>query len=302
MSRYLALVLLALSASVLAAPAELPSTPAIPDTTTVTRPILGERSNGKVYSPNTLHKRDLEYPTSTQDCQVPQGSTTRSYTREGQQYSEDCLSRLALSVPFENRQSCRNTGAEARGYDEECLFKKAFDEDWKFDLEKAKEEELAYRSNNPSVASSDAWRTSFPTKVSDCVVVVKVKVIVAGEEKEKESDWSPYSLTPDGKTLDNECMARLALAAGITLTAETCPSLEIPIRDIALAADLAASVGDLAAVAVDLNVLLALSTGCLLEAILRIVARLGLDVQIANDPLGTVVRLITGLLATLLRG
>jgi len=157
---------LALSASsVLAAPAEIPVVPPItvpgtsPVTVPITGPVLGDRPGGTVYSPNTLHKRDWQYPTSIKDCHVSQVSdhaTTLSYTHEGQEYSEECLSHLALYVPFEKRESCRTTGTDAHGHDKECLFKKAFDEDWKFDLDKAKEAEVTYRSAN-SVASSDAW-------------------------------------------------------------------------------------------------------------------------------------------------
>ena len=254
MSRYLAFVLLALSAtSVLAAPAELPAV-TVPDLSAITEPIVG-RSNNKVYSPNTLHKRDWEYPSSTKDCrisEVPEDSTTLSYTHDGVEYSEECLTRLALSVPFEDRKSCRTTGHEARGYDEECLFKKAFDEDWKFDLEKEKEEELAWRAAHPSVPSSDHWRTHYPESVGDCKFKLEIEGELkiedgdkekdekekgkrAGEEKEvkgKKKDatktsealdgWKPYSVAPNGDKFDNECIVRLVIRLKIVIDIGKC--------------------------------------------------------------------------------
>lgn len=228
MSRYLAFVLLALSASVLAAPAELPPTPAvpaelppmpaIPDTPDVARQFLGERSNGKVYSPSTLHKRDYIYPGSTGDChlsEVSKGSTTRPYTHRGQAYSEQCLSHLALLVPSEKRDSCRTTGANSHGYNEACLFKKAFEEDWKFDMAKAKADELAYRSAHPTATASDAWRYYFPTTILDCSVPRERAV-------RSSSGWSAYTITPDAVILDNVCIARLLIVARVTVTVGTC--------------------------------------------------------------------------------
>ena len=256
MSRYLAFVLLALSAtSVLAAPAELPAVN-IPDVSDITDSIVA-RSNGKVYSPNTLHKRDWEYPSSTKDCrisEVPEDSTTLSYTHDGVEYSEECLTHLALSVPFEDRKACRTTGPDAHGYDEECLFKKAFDEDWKYDLEKAKEEELAWRAENPSVPSSDHWRTQYPNSVGDCLFDIelegeleivdgekekdeKEKGKRAGEQKEvkgkkkdttKTSDgldgWKPYTVAPTGEKFDDECLVRLVIRLKIVIDLGSCPA------------------------------------------------------------------------------
>lgn len=228
MSRYLAFVLLALSASVLAAPAELPPTPAvpaelppmpaIPDAPDVARQFLGERSNAKVYSPSTLHKRDYLYPSSTGDCrlsEVPKGSTTRPYTHRGQAYSVQCLGHLALLVPSEKRDSCSTTGANPRSYNEECLFKKAFDEDWKFDMEKAKADELAYRSAHPTAAASDAWRYYFPTTILDCSVP-RERVV------RSSNGWTGYTITPDAVILDNICIARLLTVARVTVTVGTC--------------------------------------------------------------------------------
>lgn len=325
MSRYLAFVFLALSAtSVLAAPAELPAIPAIPDTTTITQPVVGPRSNGKVYSPNTLRKRDWQYPTSTNDCrlsEVPEDSTTLSYTHDGQEYSEECLTRLALSVPFENRESCRATGADARGYDEECLFKKAFDEDWKFDVEKAKEDELAWRAANPSASSSDAWRRQFPTAISDCIVVdidvrISEKREVVGKNEEKVvkggkkgttkssdamSGWSPYSVAPTGETLENDCLVRLLINAEIDLDLGTCTVEEAPRR----AADTRVPLfgrptTELAApqdtLAVAISIIAALRLGCLLEIVARIIVALGIEVRIAGDP---ILGLAAGILALL---
>jgi len=259
MSRYLAFVLLALSAtSVLAAPAELPAV-SIPDLSAITEPIAG-RSNGKVYSPNSVHKRDWEYPSSTKDCrlsEVPEDSTTLSYTHDNVEYSEECLTRLALSVPFEDRKSCRTTGPHAHGYDEQCLFKKAFDEDWKFDLDEAKEEELAWRAANPSVPSSDHWRTHYPESAGDCVFKIKLegelkiedgekekdekekekeKEKRAGEEKEvkgKKKDssktseldgWKPYTVAPNGEKFDDECLVRLVISLKIVIDLGKCPA------------------------------------------------------------------------------
>ena len=354
MSRYLAFVFLALSASsVLAAPAEipqlpnaatiagpllgaraeLPSLPSIPDTTTITQPlvgpraeipqlpalsdattvvepVLGARSNGKVYSPNTLRKRDWQYPESTKDCrssEVPKDSASLSYTHEGQEYSEECLTHLALSVPPEYRESCRTTGVDARGYDEECLFKKAFDEDWKFDMEKAKKDELAWRSANTPASSSDAWRTLFPNTISDCLVTVTIG-------KRATDGWSPYTVLPTGETLENDCLVRLILGTEIVLDLGICASVEVPeLSADLLSLDLTALITlfgrsttelatrqESATVAVAVSVLAALRSGCLLGVVARIIATLGIDVRIAGDPLNTVVALVTGLLAILL--
>jgi len=201
------------------APAELPQMPSIPDMSTITRPALGERSNGKVY-PTTLGKRDWQYPTSTKDClmsEVPDKSKTLSYTHDGQEYSQDCLTRLAFLVPSEDRKSCRTTGVDARGYEEECLFKKAFDDDWKFDVEKAKEDELAWRSANPTSSSSDAWRKKFPNAIADCRVDPRSQ---SGSER---SGWNPYSIVPEsGDTLDDDCLSSLFISVGVVLDLNTC--------------------------------------------------------------------------------
>ena len=307
MSRYLALVLLALSASVLAAPAEVPQIPSLPDTTTVTRPIFGERSNDKVHSPSTLHKRDYLYPTSTEDCrssEVPKGYATHPYTHNGQTYSEECLTQLALSVPPENRQSCRTAGDNARGYDEECLFKKAFDENWKFDLEKAKKDELAYRSAHPSAGPSDTWRSYFPSALSDCGVP-KEKVVDAGR-----SGWTPYTVTPEGLIFDSDCALRVLLLAKITVDLETCPARESlvgEVLDLAIAADI---IADLAivnvlglpidvAISAAVSLLVALRTGCLIAVILKIIATLGVNAQIAVGPLDLVVDVVASIVALL---
>jgi len=337
MSRYLAFVLLALSASsVLAAPAEIPVVPpvTVPDTSPVTAPVtgpvLGDRSGATVYSPNTLHKRDWKYPTSTKDCHVSQVSdpaTTLSYTHEGQEYSEECLSHLALSVPFEKRESCRTTGTDAHGYDKECLFKKAFDEDWKIDLDKAKEAEVAYRSAN-SVASSDAWSKLYPNKISDCAVVEvtlgrrdvagkkkggEEKVVKGGKKdvtksSDATSGWSPYFVTPGGDVLEIDCILSLVLGMGITLDGETCSAVERGARQSAQSSGngllshlirpqrqptTVPATGQDDLIADIVGILEALTTDCLFDFILDLIDTLGLDAVLADDPLGT---LITDLL------
>jgi len=321
MSRYLAFVLLALSASsTLAAPAELPAMPAVPDLTGITGPTLGSRSNAP-------YKRDWQYPTSTEDCrlsEVPDKSTTPSYTHDGKEYSEECLTRLALSVPFEDRKSCRTTGANARGYDEECLFKKAFDEDWKFDLEKAKEDELAWREANPSYSSSDAWRTHYPSAVSHCFIDIELdldlELNLVGDGKKEEggkkkgtktSDgmdgWTPYSTLPSGQTVDNDCILRLVLSAKIDIDLGTCSVKETPKKEtlkgraavplIKRSTELVAPrdvVDDVVAVVV--KILTALQTGCLIEIIVTIITKLGAEVELLVGPLEAVVGLVVGLL------
>ena len=319
MSRYLAFVLLALSAtSVLAAPAEIPPLPTVPSLETVTRPVLGSRSN-KVYSPHTLHKRDSEYPASTKDCALSEDSKDPSYTHDGLKYSEDCLTRLALSVPSENRKSCRTTGAGARGYDEECLFKKAFDEDWKFDLEKAKEDELAWRAENPSHSSSEAWHLHFPIAIIDCIKV-DVDVEVDGEKEKgkgkdvtKTSDgWSPHSVTSTGETVDNDCILRLVIRAKIVIDLGTCKAdktikphsvsdVAAPVQDHGLPHLFGRSSAELATREIDvaLNILAALRLGCLIEIVEEIIKLLGLKTILLTDPLEVIVKLLASLLKTL---
>lgn len=308
------------------APAELPQAPSVPDTTTLTRPVLGERSNGKVYSSSTLRKRDWQYPTSTKDClmsEVPEKSKGFSYTYDGQEYSEECLTRLALSVPSESRMPCRATGLEARGYDEKCLFKKAFDEDWKVDVEKAKEDELAWRAAHPSSSSSDAWSKLYPAAVSDCSVAPKS---MGGMKKTAAKDvWNAYSILPSGDILENDCLLRLVLDANIILDLETCSAVErSPLLldldlDAALDLDLDAVLDlDLDAVLdlvirepsttevaapralldVVVGVIAALRTGCLLDLIIEIVLSLGIEAIIAGGPLG-VLELVFDVLAIL---
>ena len=320
MSRYLAFVLLALSAcSALAAPAELPTMPSVtvpnaaPATGPVTQPLVGSRSIDKAYSSNTLLKRDWQYPTSTKDCRSSEGPdhSTTPYTHDGQEYSKECLSRLALSVPSEKRESCHTTG---QGYDEECLFKKAFDEDWKFDMEKAKVEELAYRSAHPDVASSDAWSKQFPVKILDCVAVgvslgEKVgkgkagmggkKGMTKGSAATSASD--PFFTTPDGLVLEIECLLRLVLAIGIKLDGETCPAETKAVHSTGnrpfthLTRPHGRSTTELATRQLgDISVFLALDLGCLFALILELLEVLGLEAILANgDPLGV---FIAGLL------
>jgi hypothetical protein len=341
MSRYLAFVFLALSASsVLAAPADIPQV--IPDSVTkpvlgarapvefpappafdpapYLKPVLGERSNSKVYSENTLRKRDMDYPTSTEDCRLTESSDSFKppyYTHEGEVYSEDCLTRLALSVPSEKRESCRATGSA--GYDEDCLFKKAFEEDWKFDLEKAKEDELAWRAVNPTSTSSDAWSKQFPTSVSDCIIDLELVLeLLGGLDGKKamtkssgaKSEWSPYSVIPSGETVDNDCLLRLVLGAKIVFDLETCPAKEekvlkfldirSPAADIQLAerstTELATRADVLALV---IGVIEALSLGCLLEVIVKIILAIGIDAKIALGPLELVAELVIDVLALL---
>jgi hypothetical protein len=286
MSRYLAFVLLALSASVLAAPAELPQMPGVPDTTTVTRPVLGERSNGKVYSPIAPHKRDYLHPESTKDChlsEVSKDSTVIPYTHDGQAYSETCMTQLAFSVPPEHRESCRTTGTNARGYDEQCLFKKAFAEDWKFNMEEARRNEAAYRSLNPNAGASDFWRYYFPATIADCSVP-KDKVV-------SSRGWTPYSITPQGVVVDNECAVRLLILAEVTVTVGICSAEERLATDIVdltadITADITAVVNGLQLVDVDVDInaavslLVALRTGCILSVISRIIATIGVDVSL----------------------
>ena len=301
MSRYLALVLLALSTSVLAAPAEhprqVPPTPSPPnvDTPTVEMPTVGmpavsgpldSRSNtGKAYSPNTPYKRDSLYPTSTEDCRSSGHSTTRSYTHEGQEYSEECLSRLAFSVPPENRQSCRTTGAKARGYDQDCLFEKAFAEDWKFDVEKVKEEELAYRSAEPSGAASDSWRALFPVTVFDCLVEISV------ERREAES--GAYSIGPNGEVMATDCLVLLTLSAGLNINTEVCALVDVtvePVVTVDLDIDVDLSLLGLSATGLVTatvgSIIAAIGSGCLVQIIASIIANVGLQVRIGADPLG----------------
>ena len=337
MSRYLgAFVLLALSAtSVLAAPADIPGLPTVPNLV---------RSNNKVYSPSTLHKRDWEYPASTKDCrlsEVPKDSSTLAYTHDGVEYSEECLTRLALSVPFEDRKSCRSSGPKAIGYDEECLFKKAFEEDWKYDLEKAKQEELAWRAANPSKPSSDAWRTNHPTAVSDCIVLIELEGVleIVDGEKEKEkgkrdgegkevkgkkdatktSDaldgWSPYSVAPSGETLDNECLVRLVLGLKVVIDLGSCSadpsSAPKPhsVSEVAAPSEKHGLLGGRSStevatrrdiVGLVVSVLAALELGCLIEIIVKIIAAVGIDTKLLLGPLDIVVDLAVGLLAALL--
>lgn len=314
MSRYLTFLLLALSAtSVLAAPADIQLVPAV-DPLIV--PVVGPRSS-KVYSPNTLSKRDSQYPASTKDCLVSEHSATHSYTHDGRKYSEDCLTSLALSVPSENRKACRTTGANAHGYDEECLFKKAFDEDWKFDLEKTKEEELAWRNANPTRSSSEAWRTNFPTAINDCIIGVDVDVDVeVGGKKDvtKTSDagWSPYSVVPGSGTIDNDCLLRLVIRAEIVIDLGTCTAdgaakpkshslsdVAAPVRHHGLRSLTERSSAELATRAIDvaLNILAALRLGCLIDIVEELIALIGPDVALLLDPL---VDLVTTLLGTLL--
>jgi len=270
MSRYLAFVLLALSASTaLAAPAEIPQLPAASDATAIVEPLLGTRAEIPQLPtvpnldtvtvpllgprPSTLRKRDLEYPSSTKDClssEVSDGADA-FYTHNGQDYSEDCLTHLALSVPSEKRKSCRTTGPDAHGYDEKCLFKKALEEDWKFDVEKAKEDERAWRAANPEHSSSDVWKKTFPGAISHCITVgvdvegEKEKEKEEKEEKEKKekekekegkdpkkegssktsdetSDWKSYSLLSTGEKIDDVCVALLIIRAKIVVDLKTC--------------------------------------------------------------------------------
>ena len=309
MSRYFAFVLLALSAtSVLAAPADIP---VVPDMGSVTDPVFGPRSN-KVYSPTALHKRDLEYPTSTEDCRLSGDSTAASYTHNGVQYSQGCLSLLALSVPPEARKSCRTTGADARGYDEECLFKKAFDEDWKFDLEKAKEDERAWRAANPSRPSSDAWRTQFPTSVSDCIVVdVEAKIDLKREDA--LNGWTPYSVTSTGQTVSNDCALLLVIRAKIVVDLETCDAVKpkslsgaaVPARNHGLHSLFGRSSAELATrrdLSIDaaVSVIVALRLGCLFEIVEEIIALLGIDAKLLSDLLDPVFFLLAAVLESLL--
>ena len=267
-------------------PAELPQAPSVPDTTTITRPVLGERSNGKVYSSSTLRKRDWKYPTSTQDCrlsEVPEGSKTLSYTHDGQEYSQECLTGLALLVPAEKRESCRTTGREARGYDEECLFKKAFDEDWKFDVEKAKAEELAWRAANPSSSSSDAWRKQFPTSIADCSATEKV--VKGGKKptiKSSENGWSSYSVVPGtSEVVENDCLMRMFLGAELKLDLETCSAAErSSLLDISAVVGLVLGEGLEAVVDVAIGILGALRIGCLLDIVAKIIASVGMDAKL----------------------
>ncbi|KAF9647102.1 hypothetical protein BDM02DRAFT_3117588 [Thelephora ganbajun] len=322
MSHYLAFVLLALSASsVFAAPAELPQIPTIPDATTVTRPVFGGRSSDKVYSLNTLRKRDWQYPTSTEDCrlsEVPEDHLTLPYTHEDQEYSEECLTRLALSVPFEDRKSCRTTGPNARGYDGDCLFKKAFDEDWKFDMEKAREDERAWRAANPSRSSSDAWRNQFPTAVSHCLIDIEFltmrevvgekggekKPVKGGKKKattmtsDAMNGWSPYSVTHTGETLDNDCLLRLIIGSGIVITPDTCPPDDnLAADEAALTTLLTNLLGNSASATITafVTALGALDSGCLINIVSAIVTALGMDTDITDDP-SALLALITSLL------
>jgi hypothetical protein len=293
------------------APAELPQLPSVPDTTTLTRPALGERSNGKVYSTTTLRKRDWQYPTSTKDClmtEVPDKSKVPSYTHDGQEYFQECLSRLALSVPSEERVSCRATGTGAHGYDEQCLSKKAFDKDWKFDVEKAKEDELAWRAANPPNTSSDAWNNLFPSAVADCKVdPKKVK-----ESTSKTDDWNAFSTIPSGDVMEDDCMSRLMIDAKVVIDPKTCSAAErTDFLGLGAAIDLllggrstkeVAPSHDLAPrqdlVAVVFGVLEALRVGCLLDIIFKIILAIGIEAKIVAGPLG-VLELVFDLLAIL---
>lgn len=290
------------------APAELPEFPSVPDTTTLTRPVLGERSNGKVYSSTALRKRDWQYPSSTKDClmsEVPGESKGPSYTYDGKEYFQECLSRLALSVPAEERISCRATGSDAHGYDEQCLFKKAFVENWQFDVEKAKEQELAWRKDNPSSSSSDSWGYMFPSSVADCKVDPKTV-------KKSSGDWNAFSTIPTGDVLSDDCMSLLILDAKVLLDLKTCSAVkktgflglgasvdlllkgrsttEVAVHDHAAPRDL---------VAVVFGVLEALRLGCILDLILKIILDLGMEVKIVAGPLGEVLALVFDLLTFL---
>lgn len=285
------------------APAELPNVPPVPDTTTLTRPALGERSNNKVYSSTSLRKRDWQYPTSTKDCLKSSEDSGKSmgpsYTHDGQEYYEDCLTRVALSVPFEQRKSCRSG---ERGYDEECLYKKAFDEDWKVDMEKAKEEELAWRALNPSASSSDTWRKMYPSAVGDCSVDPKSMGRLEKAMSDMEG-WSAYSTIPSGKVFEDDCMSRFAIDGEIPIDVNICSAAERTSRltDILNLGNLlggrstrevAATSHDLAArqdlLAVVFGVLEALRSGCLVSIIIKIMIEIGLHVKIIAAPLITV--------------
>ena len=282
------------------APAELPQ---MPDTTTLTRPVLGERSYGKVYSSTTLRKRDWQHPTSTKDCvmsEVPDKSKGLSYTHDGQDYSAECISRLALSVPSEERKSCRATGPDAHGYDEQCLYKKAFDHDWKFDMDKAKQDELAWRDSNPGSSSSDSWRSLFPASIADCSVDQKSM----DEMKKKKEDWNAFSQLPSGVTVEDDCASRLMLDSQVTVDPKICASVEVErssliadvlkldlrlgersTTEVAASRDLVARQG---IVAVVLGVLAALRIGCLTNILAKILLTVGFETKIVADPFGVV--------------
>jgi len=362
MSRYLSFVLLALSAtSVLAAPAELPT---VPDLSTITDPSLGPRSNGKVYSPNSLHKRDWEYPSSTKDCrmsEISEDETAHSYTHDGVEYSEECLTQLALSVPFEDRKSCRTTGPNAIGYDEQCLFKKAFDEDWKFDMEKAKEDELAWRAANPSHPSSDHWRTHYPSKAADCLWIeldLKLKIDADKEKEEKEEEWEkeeeekeeekdtiwrrddegkevkgkkkdafktsddlngwkPYSVAPDGKKFDNECMVRFVLKLKLVIDLGKCPAHHddkpkteslggggspveklLPKLHDRSSTDLATR-AESKSLDIGVSAIVALRLGCIVSIVVKVALKVGLHTKVLNVPLAPVLALVKVILSLL---
>ncbi|KAF9781338.1 hypothetical protein BJ322DRAFT_1023386 [Thelephora terrestris] len=270
------------------APAELPQFPPIPDTTTVSRPVLGERSN-------SLRKRDWQYPTSTEDCrssQVPEDSMSLSYTHDGQEYSQDCLTRLALFAPSEKRQSCRATGSDARGYDEDCLFKKAFDEGWKFDVEKAQEDERTWRAANPSMTSSEAYRNQFPTTMADCRAGQRPRQRALGGRRKSKSKtsngtngWTPYSVDPNsGEVFEDDCLLRLFLDLGLTLDLGMCTAAQ---QDAALL-DIGVLIGSLTGQnetqqqATIVSIIAALQTGCLLNIVTVIIAGNGMDVTLAD--------------------
>jgi hypothetical protein len=193
-------------------------------------------------------------------------------------------------------------------------------------MEKAKEEEVAWRAANPTKTSSDAWRLLFPIALTDCITIDAELEIVDTEDSEvkevggkkgKTSDalsgWRPYSLLPSGEIVDDECAVRLIIGAKLVIDLTTCPvdtdstmpkslshpGAAAPARNHGLhlfgrsSAELATR--DLSLDAV-VGVIVALRLGCLLELLAKIIAVLGIDAQLLVDPIEDIVE---GLLATL---
>ena len=264
------------------APLVLPDFPPIPDTTTVSGPLL-----------NSPRKRDMDYPKSTKDCLMSEHSEDShalSYSYDGRKYSQDCLAHMALLVSEEKRKPCR---APHLGYEEECLFKKALEEDWTFDLDKAKEDELAWRAAHPEKSASEEWLHKFPTSVGDC----KEKEEKEGKDWKKSSDdWSSYSVTPTGDKLNNNCLMNLAIASHITFEPKLCSIKEKRLVG-ELVAEVEAVVGEVIEIVGEIiSVIRALITGCLFKVIVKIIELVGLEGKIVLGLLEEIAGLIFDIL------
>lgn len=187
---------------------------------------VGDNKNYGAETLAILSQHDISYwPSNIDDCLRPElrlrPDASTYYLHDGQFYDKSCLKTLAYLVEPDERAVCRTQSDchHARGYDNECLVQLSLDQDFNFNFEEMRRQELEWKEFVCHGKTLDQcgrehslwWRNRFPSSRDDC------RIHERADQREDvwNGNWIPWSIGPHGTLYDDDCLSRFANRLGM---------------------------------------------------------------------------------------